>query len=246
MFSSIGCIAMLALFAGGCDPDELASEVDRSAALDVDVATADASTADNPPLVSPGPDQIDGISPVGFDDERQLWLYDRDGDGFPDLTEALDDTDMLDPNSNPAVDDELDALDPVAAAFPQSNCRKGFQQAGPRLCISKQLRPARRFRRAINNCRRRSSSVCSYEDLTYLYLNSDLDEDYNPRNKWIGNITGDNYVLCGNRRISYDGDPDWVDFEDTCHKNEKHPFWCCHDDDRGKNDEDDYDEEYDD
>lgn len=241
MFTSLSFLALVAMSAVGCDVDETTLDIERAVALDDDDDDL-ALDAETPPLVSESPDQIDGFSPVGFDSERQLYVYDQDADGFPDITEALDDTDMLDPNSNAAIDDEIDALGPdPQAAFPNGNCRNGFQHAGPQLCISKKLRPKRRFQRAVNNCRKHRSTVCSYEDLTYLYLNTDDDEDYNPKNKWIGNIVGDNKVLCGNRAISYDGDPDWRNFEGVCNKNDKRRFWCCHDDDAQGDDDDDDD-----
>jgi hypothetical protein len=218
IFSSLGGLALLAISTAACDVDnpETSTDVDEALALD----------AEDPGLVSESPDTIDGLGPVGFDEERQVYVYDRDDDGFPDITEDLEGTDMFDPDSNPA----LDWLAPTAqGGFPAGNCRAGFRPAGSRLCISTHTQNAAKYRYAILNCRNHRSNVCSYADLTYLYVYSALDATYNPSGKWIGDMTGDDQVLCGNRTISYDGDPDWANFEKTCSKTDVRSYWCCHD-----------------
>ncbi|WP_106391710.1 hypothetical protein [Enhygromyxa salina] len=225
MLTSLSCLAVLVMSTGGCDTEELE-------ATPPELEEAAAPTADDAPLVSETPDQIQGLAPVGFDEERQLYDYDRDADGYSDYAESLDGTDMNDPRSNAALDDAPEP-DGLQADFPDGDCRSGFEHAGPRLCISEELAPQRRYFRAANFCRRRHSTVCSYEDLTYLYLNTDDDEYYNPKNKWIGNMVDDNQALCGNRSIDYDNDPDWRDFEGVCDKFDRRRFWCCHDDDQG-------------
>ena len=118
----------------------------------------------------------------------------------------------------------------VHASFPTGACRQGFRQAGPRLCISEVVQQFYPYRRAVRHCRDLRSEVCTYEDLSYLYGRTNLDAVYNPNGSWLGNMVGNNEVLCGNRDITSDDDPDTVDFEGVCSKNDSHPFWCCHDD----------------
>ncbi|KIG12833.1 hypothetical protein DB30_00996 [Enhygromyxa salina] len=219
-FAALHCLAWLTLSAVACDSDP------NNANADANEAEAGETPA---PLVRDSPEVIDGVRPVGFDVERQLYIYDRDDDGFPDITEALEGTDMFDPDNNPAINFKQPA-DPQAGGFPAAVCRAGFVQAGPRLCINKVIQNATRYRFAVDNCRNQRSNVCSYEDLTYLYLNSDLDAVYDPKDRWIGNITDDNLVLCGNRSITFNGDPDLANFEGTCSNNDVRGYWCCHDD----------------
>ncbi|PRP95150.1 hypothetical protein [Enhygromyxa salina] len=212
----LACLAPLAI---ACDDEPIA---------DVPLSKERAALAAAGALVSDSPDIIDGFSPVGFDEERQIYVYDRDDDGFPDITEALDGTDMLDPDDNLAINSRSQA--PQAAVFPATSCRSGFIQAGPRLCITQLVQNATRYRFAVDNCRNKRSDVCSYEDLTYLYLNSGLDASYNPDGAWIGNMVDDDLVLCGNRSITFNGDPDLANFEGTCSKHESREYWCCHGD----------------
>src|SRR5687768_2515809 len=47
---------------------------------------------------------------AGFDVERQLDLYDADGDSFPDITEQIGGTDLLDPGSHPGPDANFPAV----------------------------------------------------------------------------------------------------------------------------------------
>jgi hypothetical protein len=119
---------------------------------------------------------------------------------------------------------------PVHAIFPAATCRPGYQQAGPRLCISNQLQNAATYPAAASNCRTNRGQVCSYEDLTYLYRNSQLDAQYNPNGRWIGNMPSDDQAFCGNAAITADGDPDGNNFEGTCAKSDNRGYWCCHDD----------------
>ncbi|WP_437940279.1 hypothetical protein [Sorangium sp. So ce341] len=51
--------------------------------------------------------------PVGFDVERNMEVYDLDGDTFPDITEELFGSDPLNPQSSPS---------PVAISFPAASC----------------------------------------------------------------------------------------------------------------------------
>ena len=162
--------------------------------------------------------------PVGFDEETQAWLYDADGDSWPDTTEHRGGTDLQDPSSHPGPDPD--------ANFPAINCRPGFIQAGSRLCISQFVQNASPYANASSNCRNLYARVCSYEDLTYLYLNTGLDASYNPLpTAWIGNMIADDVSMCGNASITANNDPDIWNFEGQCNKTEWRPFWCCHDDD---------------
>ena len=71
--------------------------------------------------------------------------------------------------------------------------------------------------------------MASYEDFYYLYIHSNLDASYNPNGRWIGNMVADDNALCGNRDITFDGDPDRGNFEGTCNKTNNRPYWCAHD-----------------
>lgn len=157
---------------------------------------------------------------VGFDTDRRILVYDADGDSFPDITEQLGGSDLLDP-SDPGPGEPL---------FPTTACRAGFAQAGSRLCISQAAQNATTYRTAVRTCRNLRAQVCNYEDLTYLYYSSGLDANYNVDGKWIGNMVGDDEVLCGNKSITFNNDPDIANFEGTCNKNNSRSYWCCHDD----------------
>lgn len=171
-----------------------------------------------------------------FDTDRNMLLKDSDGDETPDLTESLTETDPLDPTSFPGSDtleleqrvaEEIEQAE--VAGFPAANCRTGYRQAGPRLCISTSLQSAARYHWAQRRCRVQRGRVASYEDLYYLYIHSSLDSSYNPSGRWIGNMVADDNALCGNSSITFDGDPDIQNFEGTCNKNDNRSYWCAHD-----------------
>lgn len=162
---------------------------------------------------------------VPFDIERQVVLIDTDGDTFPDITEAIEGTDPGDATDLPG------GAPVVAPSFPAASCRAGFKQAGNRLCISSATQNATRYRSASNNCRDQMGHVCTYEDLYYLYVKTALDATYDPSGVWIGNIVGDDEVLCGNKSVTSNNDPDILNFEGVCDKDDLRPYWCCHDDD---------------
>lgn len=153
--------------------------------------------------------------------------------------------------SDPAPEgpDQIASNDPGEGAFPSGDCRDGFIQAGPRLCIDETVRQQRRYRRAASDCRDSYAHVCTVEDLDYLFLNTNLDAYYNPkqgnRQRWLGNYVGDDTALCGDRAVTQNNDPDIADFDAECGAQERHPYWCCHDDDDKQYDEDDdgYDED---
>jgi len=116
-----------------------------------------------------------------------------------------------------------------SGGYPAANCRAGFVQRGPRMCISNQVQNATSYQNASALCRDELSHVCTYEDLTYIYFRTTADATYNPDGRWIGNMTGDDQVLCGNRTINVNNDADITNFEGTCNKNNNRAYWCCHD-----------------
>jgi hypothetical protein len=117
-----------------------------------------------------------------------------------------------------------------AASFPAPQCRQGYTQRGSRLCIGP-LRPGvNNYGAAAEDCRDRYANVCSVDDLIYLYVNSQADANYNPRNRWLGNVVDQNSVLCGDRDITSDNDNDMWNFADVCTRSTgPHSYWCCHD-----------------
>ena len=217
------CVLLGLTAAAACDvePDDLDDRVQSEAQRDEDEQSI---TPDDPPAVLVDEELaaplVEGAQPVGFDTDGQVYLYDADGDSFPDLTERLGGSDVLDPQ-DPGTPEPL---------FPTASCRAGFVQAGSRLCISELVQNAARYRTAVRDCRNQRSQVCSYEDLTYLYYSTSLDSNYNPDGRWIGNLVADDNVLCGNRNITTDNDPDIANFEGTCSKDNQRNYWCCHDD----------------
>jgi hypothetical protein len=123
--------------------------------------------------------------------------------------------------TNPIVPD-------VAADFPRGNCRQGYQQRGPSLCIS-ELKPRDDYMTANSVCRNQRGYVCSYEDMSYLYENTGADANYDPNNRMMGPLADDDLVYCGNRSITSDNDQDMDNFEGTCSKMDRRRYWCCHD-----------------
>ncbi|HEX5717359.1 MAG TPA: hypothetical protein VF179_14460 [Thermoanaerobaculia bacterium] len=177
---------------------------------------------------------------VGYDIERQTWLFDTDGDTFPDLTEELGGTDPLDPNSNPlvlleeAAGHEANPWREGKVGFTRMACRGGFWWVptglgAPLLCISLVVQNATNYTQAAANCRTQGARVCTYEDLGYIYLSTTSDANFDPSGKWLADFTVDNWVNCGNATITFNNDPDIWDFEGTCDKRNNRPYWCCHD-----------------
>ena len=195
------------------------------------------------PALAQKPDDAGEKPPgaVGFDIETNQWLFDSDGDGFPDLTEEIGGTDPQDRESNPKSTLEAAAgADGGSEAqvgkagkvgFQQATCRGGFYNwaGAPRLCITL-TQNAEVYEQAAANCRAKSSRLCSYEDLGYLFIGSSVDVIYDPSGqKWLGDFVQNDYVNCGDLSVTFDNDPDTMNFEGTCSKFEKHPYWCCHD-----------------
>ncbi|MEM7584192.1 MAG: hypothetical protein AAF560_12465 [Acidobacteriota bacterium] len=167
-----------------------------------------------------------------FDTDRQEWLVDTDGDGIVDLTEEIAGTDALDATEFPGAEGEPEAAtrdNTKSAGFPTSSCRSSFRQAASRLCIDQDEQNATTYDRAQARCRSRLAHVCSYEDLFYLYYYSSLDSSYNPNGLWLGDFVGDDQVLCGNKSITFNGDPDQYNFEGACNKSNSRQYYCCHD-----------------
>lgn len=163
-----------------------------------------------------------------FDTDRGIWLVDTDGDGIVDLTEELEGTDPFDSESFNGPKDREDAI-ADKAGFPTASCRTGFRAVGSRLCISPDEENARRSYDAAVFCRDKRSKVCTYEDMYYLYQRSTLDGSYNPNGLFLGGMQKDDRLLCGNKSITFNGDPDRVNFEGDCVKTASRQFYCCHD-----------------
>jgi hypothetical protein len=107
-------------------------------------------------------------------------------------------------------------------------CRAGFVLAGPRLCISVNLQSAQTYANADTLCRDIGARVADYGDLRYLYVRTGLDAAFNANGRWIGNVVGDDRVLCGNRNISADNHPDIANFEGTCNRFDQRSYWCAY------------------
>lgn len=172
---------------------------------------------------------------VGYDVERGIWLFDTDGDTFPDLTEELGGTDPADPASNPlalleAAARSSDRSGDNKAGFTRRNCRSGFtwQPDAPHLCISL-VDNATNYTQAAANCRARQARLCTYEDFDYLFIGTTYDANFNTFGQWLGDFTQDDYVNCGNASITFNNDPDIWNFEGTCAKGISLPYRCCHD-----------------
>jgi hypothetical protein len=186
---------------------------------------------------APGSGSANGQPPgsVGYDAETKQWLYDTDGDSFPDLTEKLAGTDPADPDSNSLAlintplsggADKGERVDKVY--FQQSSCLWPFNNPAPRLCITA-AQSAGTYFHAISQCGVNYSRVCTYEDLSYLYAQSSVDYQYDPNGKWLGGSVQDDIVNCGNQSITIDNDPDMLNFDGVCNKWEARSFFCCHD-----------------
>ena len=162
-----------------------------------------------------------------YDTDRDEWLVDTDGDGTVDLSEEIGGTDPYDATVYPGSDSEPVIEDKVG--FPSTSCRSGFRSASSRLCISIDERNATRYYYATTYCRDRRARVCTYEDMYYLYHRTSLDSSYNTYGMWLGDFVYDDIILCGNKHITYNNDPDIYNFEGHCHKREFRQYYCCHD-----------------
>lgn len=216
--STLVAVFSLSLATPACDVE------DRGDALDEDELREEAlEDPETQPAEPSTPIALtDRGEPVGFDEERQIYLYDADGDSWPDVTEQEAGTDLLDPSSQPGPDPD--------ASFPAASCRAGFVQEGARLCIVENTHPAATWMTAISTCRNQFSRLCTYEDLTYLYLNSNNDAEYNPMGKWLGDTSGNNYALYGDRTVNINNDPDIYNFDGYAYRTDPRAYWCCHDD----------------
>ena len=170
-----------------------------------------------------------------FDLETGLWLVDTDGDTYPDLTEERMETDPFDADSYPgqiAADTRggLVALPESAVDIESALCRSGFVQRGTRLCATGLKGPSY-YDDATIVCGASGARVCAYSDLYYIYTQTTADATFNPLNRFIGNIIADSTALCGSRSITFNNDPDIVDFDKACPTRSfgtKRNYWCCH------------------
>lgn len=78
-------------------------------------------------------------------------------------------------------------------------------------------------------CKRENARVCTYEDYYAIYAGTGWSEFFNVKGKWIGNMVGDDDVLCGNKDVTYTGDPDYKNFEGACNKHDTRQYFCCRD-----------------
>jgi hypothetical protein len=144
---------------------------------------------------------------------------DSDKDGVPDLVEQTTGTDLDDATSFPRDTRE------------RGECPTGWNKRDMR-CFSG-LNWYRTYASAVVHCRgmewyyRVPIRVATHEDLSYLYMSyPTLAPSYNPQGHWIGNIVGDDRVLCGNRAITSPTDEHIRNFEGTCNKSNQRRFWC--------------------
>ena len=164
---------------------------------------------------------------VAFDTDRGIWVFDSDGDTWPDLTEELSGTDIYDAADYPGSE-LLQNLPAALLDFPTNNCRSPFfSQQGLRLCISP-VKNAATYRFASASCSVIGGRVCDFEDLYYIYQQTGNDANFNPNGKWLGQITGDSRVLCGNRSVTFNNDPDINNFDGECSAGGVRTYWCCH------------------
>lgn len=183
------------------------------------VGASMASAEEKPALAAHGDE-------IPFDTDRGIWVFDTDGDTFPDLTEKLGGTDPNDATDYPGSS--------ISAAIPEkkldltaTSCRSSFTQQQLRLCISNVMNSAT-YRTASATCSVIGARVCDFEDLYYIYQQTSNDANFNPNGKWLGQYTGDRVVHCGNRSITFNNDPDINDFDGTCNANGSRTYWCCH------------------
>jgi hypothetical protein len=152
----------------------------------------------------------------------------RDRDAMAGVVMASTHVDASALARHEATDEASPVVPDAAADFPINMCRPGYTQRGQRLCISA-LRAGANYANASSICRNEYAAVCTYEDLTYVYLNTGADASYNPSGRFIGPLADDDRVYCGNRNITFDSDPDIWNFEGTCSKADTRRYWCCHD-----------------
>ena len=168
-----------------------------------------------------------GSEELLFETDRNQWLAATDGDSWPDLTEELGGTDPYDAASNAGNLVAAELPSEKELDFPSSPCRGTFTQRGLRLCITG-LKTAATYRVASATCSVIGARVCGFEDLYYIYNQTAFDASYNPLGKWLGDFTADNRVLCGNKSITFNNDPDINDFDGECDSRQSRFYWCCH------------------
>ncbi len=185
------------------------------------IAGASAVSAKERPVVVAEGDEIP------FDTDRGIWVFDTDGDTWPDLTEELDGTDPNDAAEYPGSSIPAGVLGQKELDFPSSPCRGSFTQQKLRLCISA-VKDSATYRTASATCSVIGARVCDFEDLYYIYQQTANDANFNPNGKWLGHFTGDSTVHCGNRSVTFNNDPDIANFDGTCSASGSRTYWCCH------------------
>lgn len=178
-----------------------------------------------------------------YDTDREIVLKDSDGDGAPDVTEQIAGTD---PNKSEELPgDRLRSVTgmekpskQLRAPYPtQGQCDAPFVQIN-HLCIYGRPQVyAFTYHEAVAICgisahqqQHSNPRVARYEDLVYVYQTIPwLAYRYNPNGLWLGNMVGDDRVLCGNRSVTMPYDPDIYNFEGTCNKSNERRFWCAYD-----------------
>jgi hypothetical protein len=85
------------------------------------------------------------------------------------------------------------------------------------------------YEHAAFRCKDENARVCTYEDFYSIYIVTPWDPYFNVKNTWIGNMVGDDAVLCGNKDITEDGDVDIYNFEGVCNKHDPQGYFCCRD-----------------
>lgn len=115
---------------------------------------------------------------------------------------------------------------------PRLSCSTSFTSINGRLCITTGVLNAATRRWAAARCIQyygEDSHVCTHDEYDYLFQYSSYDASFDPYGMWIGDYVEDSWSLCGNRSITYDGDPDITDFDGECGTNgtQSRPYRCC-------------------
>jgi hypothetical protein len=182
------------------------------------------------------PDALPEVVDADALPDGEVGSEDSDNDGFPDVTEDQEGTDPFDPQDTPIIRmvEEQEGEFQTKAAVPADRCHQTndnhFRQIGNELCISRNPISARRFDVAMVTCQNLKARVATYGDLSFIFLTSTLDGQYNPNGRYIGpDLVSDDRVLIGNRPITGNNDPDASNFEGTDSKLKPREFWCAHD-----------------
>jgi hypothetical protein len=123
-----------------------------------------------------------------------------------------------------------------AGNIPVASCPNGYRTirfpsgTAAGICIHSTPGPVTTFQNAAFLCQLAGAHVASAEDLSFVYTSTSLEAFYNPNGKWLGpGVVGDDQALCGNRDITFNGDPDQTNFEGPCNKSSSRQYWCAMD-----------------